>query len=163
MESPRNATPLLSSHPLDLELASDYARDDCLWRVDVPGTSRSPLLNGLGCRPHDAEGLTIMWVGFRVLQSVFIVPIAEELAFDGYVIHKLVAPDFATALPGDCLRDLCASCRPSSLACCMADGWPGTLAWIGYALALRQRGQFVDAVVAHITTNALTATYVLSQ
>jgi hypothetical protein len=63
-----------------------------------------------------------MWVGFRVLQSVFIVPIAEELAFDGYVIHKLVAPDFATALPGDCLRGLCASCRPSSLVCCMADG-----------------------------------------
>jgi membrane protease YdiL (CAAX protease family) len=39
----------------------------------------------------------------------------------------------------------------------------GTLAGIGYALTLRQRGQFVDAVVAHMTTNALIATYVLSQ
>jgi membrane protease YdiL (CAAX protease family) len=38
----------------------------------------------------------------------------------------------------------------------------GTLAGIGYALAFRQRGQLVDAVVAHMTTNALIATYVLS-
>jgi CAAX prenyl protease-like protein len=148
---------------LDLELASDYARDDCLWRVDVPGTSRSPPLNGLGCRPHDAEGLTLVWVGFRVLGSVLIVPVAEELAFRGYVIHKLVAPDFATVLPGDSLRGLCASCRLSSLACCTAEGWQGPSAGIGYALALRQRGQLVDAVVAHMTTNALIATYVLSQ
>jgi len=39
----------------------------------------------------------------------------------------------------------------------------GTLAGIGYALGLRQCGQLVDAVVAHMTTNALIATYVLSQ
>ena len=116
---------MLSSPPLDPELAIDYALDDCLWRVDVPGTSRSPPLNGLGCRPHDAEGLTIMWVGFRVLQSVFIVPIAEELAFHGYVIHKQVVPDFASVLPGDGLRGLCASCRPYSLPCCTAASWQG--------------------------------------
>jgi hypothetical protein len=39
----------------------------------------------------------------------------------------------------------------------------GTLAGIGYALALRQRGQLADAIVAHMTTNALIAAYVLSQ
>jgi membrane protease YdiL (CAAX protease family) len=39
----------------------------------------------------------------------------------------------------------------------------GTLAGIGYALALRQRGQLLDAVMAHMTTNALIATYLLSQ
>ena len=77
------------------------------------------------CAGEEAEELATVWVGFRVLQSVFIIPIAEELAFHGYVIHKLVAPDFATVLPGDSLRGLCASCRPSSLACCTADGWQG--------------------------------------
>ena len=34
---------------------------------------------------------------------------------------------------------------------------------VGYMMALRQRGQFVDAVVAHVTTNALIATSVLSK
>jgi hypothetical protein len=34
---------------------------------------------------------------------------------------------------------------------------------MGYALALQQRGHLADAVVAHMTTNALLAAYVLSQ
>ncbi len=39
----------------------------------------------------------------------------------------------------------------------------GTLADIGDTLALRQRGQLADAIVAPMTTNALIAAYVLSQ
>jgi hypothetical protein len=33
---------------------------------------------------------------------------------------------------------------------------------MGYVLALHQRGHLADAVVAHMTTNALLAAYVLS-
>ena len=39
----------------------------------------------------------------------------------------------------------------------------GTLAGMGYAFALYHRRQFSDAVVAHMTTNALIAIFVLTQ
>jgi exosortase E/protease (VPEID-CTERM system) len=107
------------------------------------------------------EGLTMIWIGFRVLGAVLIVPVAEELAFRGYVLRKLVASDFATVRPG---RFTLFACLLSSALFGMLHGrWlAGTLAGIGYALALRQRGQLADAVVAHMTTNALLAAYVLS-
>jgi CAAX prenyl protease-like protein len=38
---------------------------------------------------------------------------------------------------------------------------PGTLAGMAFALALRRRGQLLDAVVAHATANGLLAAYVL--
>jgi exosortase E/protease (VPEID-CTERM system) len=107
------------------------------------------------------SGLVIVWVGFRVLGSVLIVPVAEELAFRGYVLPKLVAYDFATVRPG---QFTLLACLISSVLFGLLHGrWlAGTLAGIGYALALRQRGQLADAVVAHMTTNALLAAYVLS-
>ena len=107
------------------------------------------------------SGLGIVWVGFRVLGSVLIVPVAEELAFRGYVLPKLVAYDFATVRPG---QFTLLACLISSVLFGLLHGrWlAGTLAGIGYALALRQRGQLADAVVAHMTTNALLAAYVLS-
>jgi CAAX prenyl protease-like protein len=108
------------------------------------------------------SGLLAVWVGFRVLGSVLIVPIAEELAFRGYVLQKLVAPDFATVRPGQLTWW---ACLTSSVLFGVLHGrWlAGTLAGMGYALALHQRGHLADAVVAHMTTNALIAAYVLSQ
>ncbi len=38
----------------------------------------------------------------------------------------------------------------------------GTLAGMAYALALYRRGKIVDAIVAHATTNALIAGFVLA-
>ena len=70
------------------------------------------------------SGLAVVWVGCRVLGSVLIVPLAEELAFRGYVLHKLIAHDFASVRPGQFTWGH-ASCRLSSLVYCMAGGWPG--------------------------------------
>jgi CAAX prenyl protease-like protein len=97
-----------------------------------------------------------------VLGSVLTVPIAEELAFRGYVLPKLVAHNFETVRPG---QFTWVACLVSSVLFGVLHGrWlAGTLAGIGYTLALRQRGQLADAVVAHMTTNALIAAYVLSQ
>jgi CAAX prenyl protease-like protein len=36
----------------------------------------------------------ILWLTFRTLGSVITVPIAEELAFRGYVLRKLINSDF---------------------------------------------------------------------
>jgi CAAX prenyl protease-like protein len=132
-----------------------------VWMCLAPVGHHSPtvLADGLATLPG---GLAVVWMGFRVIGSVLIVPIAEELAFRGYVIHKLVARDFATVRPGQFTPF---ACLISSVLFGLLHGrWlAGTLAGIGYALALRRRGQLADAVVAHMTTNALIAAYVLSQ
>ena len=122
------------------------------------GNSPAGLAEGFAQVP---TGLIVVWVGVRVLGSVLTVPIAEELAFRGYVLPKLVAYNFATVRPG---QYTWVACLVSSILFGVLHGrWlAGTLAGIGYALALRHRGQLADAVVAHMTTNALIATYVLS-
>jgi len=131
-----------------------------LWLLLEPaGHDRSTVVaEGLAQLP---AGLTVVWVGFRVLGSVLTVPIAEELAFRGYVLPTLVAPAFETVRPG---HYTWWACLGSSLLFGVLHGrWlAGTLAGIGYALALRHRGQLADAVVAHMTTNALIAAYVFS-
>ena len=106
-------------------------------------------------------GMAALWVGFRVLGSVLMVPLAEELAFRGYVMRKLVARDFENVPLGHFTW-------PAFLLSSVVFGvfhgrWvAGSLAGMGYALALTRRGQLADAVVAHMTTNALIAAYVLS-
>ena len=107
-------------------------------------------------------GLIAVWIGFRVLGSVLIIPVAEELAFRSYVLPKLVATDFPAVRPSQCTWW---ACLLSSVLFGVLHGrWlAGTLAGLGYALALRQRGHLAAAVVAHMTTNALIAAYVLSQ
>jgi exosortase E/protease (VPEID-CTERM system) len=131
-----------------------------IWMLLEPAghTRPSDLAAGLAQLP---SGLTAVWVGFRVLGSVVTVPLAEELAFRGYVLPKLVASKFETVRPGDYTWG---ACLGSAVLFGVLHGrWlAGTLAGLGYALALRQRGQLADAVVAHMTTNALLAAYVLA-
>lgn len=100
------------------------------------------------------------WLGFRVIGSVVTVPIAEELAFRGYLIRKLVASDFENVPPG---QFTWLSFLVSSLLFgVLHNSWvAGTLAGAGFALALYQRGRIVDAIVAHMTSNALVAVAVL--
>lgn len=107
-------------------------------------------------------GFGAVWLSLRVLGSVLTVPIAEELAFRGYLLHKLVAHDFETVRLGQCTWW---ACLVSSMVFGLLHGrWlAGTLAGIIYALALRRRGHLTDAIGAHMTTNALIALYVLWQ
>ena len=101
------------------------------------------------------------WLAFRVVGSVITVPIAEELAFRGYLIRRLVASDFTTVRPG---QFTWLSFVISSMLFGVLHGrWlAGTLAGMAYALALYRRGEIVDAIVAHATTNALIAGFVLA-
>ncbi len=45
-------------------------------------------------------GLAVAWLIARVLGSVIVVPLAEELAFRGYLLRRIVAADFWTVTPG---------------------------------------------------------------
>lgn len=97
-----------------------------------------------------------LWIAFRFLGSVVTVPLAEELAFRGYLLRKLVAADFEGVPP---TRFTWLSFLGSSvLFGLMHQGWlAGTLAGAGFAMAVYHRGRVTDAVIAHMTANALIA------
>jgi CAAX prenyl protease-like protein len=89
------------------------------------------------------------------------VPLAEELAFRGYLTRRLIAPDFECVPLG---RFTWASFLVSSALFGALHGrWlAGTLAGMLYALALYRRRNLADPVLAHALTNALLAVHVLA-
>ena len=106
------------------------------------------------------RGWVVLWLVFRVFGSVVTVPLAEELAFRGYVNRRLIAAEFER-VPYGKLSAL-SFLVSSVLFGVLHDRWfAGTIAGMLYALILARRGRFSDAVLAHATTNALLAIYVL--
>ncbi|WP_435005922.1 exosortase E/protease, VPEID-CTERM system [Tundrisphaera lichenicola] len=105
-------------------------------------------------------GLSAAWLSFRVIGSILTVPIAEELAFRGYLPRRLIAINFQDVPLG---RFSCTSFFISSTLFGALHGlWiPGTLVGMLYAAAIARRGSLMDAIVAHATTNALLTGYVL--
>ncbi len=101
-------------------------------------------------------GLMMPWLIFRLLGSVIVVPIVEELAFRGYLLRQLVAEDFKKV---PATQFTWFSFIVSSLGFGMLHGrWlAGILAGMAFALALYRRGRIGDAVLAHVVANALIA------
>lgn len=134
-----------------------------LWMALEPAASKSAtegaaLAEGLARLPR---WLGALWLVGRVVGSVVTVPIAEELAFRGYLSRRLIAADF-TAVPAG--RLTWTSFLVSSVLFGAFHGrfLAGVLAGMLYALAFRLRGRLGDAVLAHAVTNALIAAYVLA-
>jgi exosortase E/protease (VPEID-CTERM system) len=114
--------------------------------------------------PNSLEGMptgivAAVWLVFRVLGSVITVPIAEELAFRGYALRRLISSDFDKIS----LRFTWLSFLLSSFLFGALHGrWlAGTVAGMFYAWAMYRRGKVGDAIMAHATTNALIAADVL--
>jgi exosortase E/protease (VPEID-CTERM system) len=124
----------------------------------TPAATQSPILSGLESLP---QGWAITWLIFKVLGSVIMVPLAEELAFRGYLTRRLISSDFQSVPPG---RLTWISFVVSSLVFGVLHGrwFAGTLAGMAFALAYRRRGELCDAVLAHGVTNALIAVTVLA-
>jgi exosortase E/protease (VPEID-CTERM system) len=110
--------------------------------------------------PELPAAVAALWIAFRFIGSVFTVPIAEELAFRGYLLRKLVASDFEQVPPG---RFTWLSFVGSTvLFGLLHQSWlAGTIAGAGFAIAVYHRGRITDAIVAHMTANALIAASVL--
>jgi exosortase E/protease (VPEID-CTERM system) len=101
------------------------------------------------------------WIACRIAAAVVTVPIAEELAFRGYLARRFVRWDF-DSVPFTGLTAL--SIALSSVAFGLMHGgqWlVGIVAGLAYALALRWRGRMGDAVVAHAVSNLLLTAWVL--
>lgn len=101
------------------------------------------------------------WIVSRIAGSILIVPIAEELAYRGYLMRRLTAPDFES-LSFQSVR------WPALIVTAIVFGlahgalWlPGIAAGLAYGLILVRTGRIGEAVAAHATTNALVAASVL--
>jgi exosortase E/protease (VPEID-CTERM system) len=103
----------------------------------------------------------ISWLTVRTLGAVITVPIAEELAFRGFLIRRLISSDFEKL---DFRRFTWLSVVISSLVFGAMHGerWlVGSIAGLLYAWVYLRRGRIGDAVVAHATSNLLIAGSVL--
>jgi exosortase E/protease (VPEID-CTERM system) len=101
-------------------------------------------------------GWAAVWLAFRALGYVITVPVAEELAFRGYLTRRLISADFEAVALG---RFTWFSFVASSLVFGVLHGrWlAGMLAGMLYAAVLYRRGRLGDCVLAHAITNALLA------
>jgi exosortase E/protease (VPEID-CTERM system) len=128
------------------------------WWAKEP--SPSPLGAALAALAPSAR---LTWISFRVAAAVLTVPIAEELAFRGYLARRFINREFDQVS----FRRLTAlSMVVSSAVFGLLHGrhWmEGVLAGLAYAAVLKWRGRFGDAVVAHATSNLLLAAWVLSR
>jgi exosortase E/protease (VPEID-CTERM system) len=101
------------------------------------------------------------WIASRIAGSILIVPIAEELAYRGYLMRRLTQSDFE-AVPFHSLR--WPAVTGTAVIFGLAHGalWlPGIAAGLAYGLLLVRRGRIGEAAAAHATTNALIAASVL--
>jgi exosortase E/protease (VPEID-CTERM system) len=101
------------------------------------------------------------WMLFRIVGATVTVPVAEELAFRGYVLRKLIADDFSRV---DFDRFTWLSFVGSSILFGALHGeWiAGTLAGMAFALVLYRRGKLGDSIVAHAAANILLSAWVLA-
>jgi CAAX prenyl protease-like protein len=126
-----------------------------LW---MKAPSASPLGTALA-------GLSMMarltWIAFRVAAAALTVPIAEELAFRGYLARRLIHREF-DAVPFSNLTILSIAVSSVIFGLLHGQHWmTGMLAGFAYAAVLKWRGRIGDAVVAHATSNLLLAAWVL--
>ena len=102
-----------------------------------------------------------IWILCRVLAAVVTVPVAEELAYRGFLLRRLQRADFEAAPYGNLHW-------PALLASSVAFGvthgsmwFAGALAGLAYGTVAIRANRLGEAVAAHATTNALVAGQVL--
>jgi exosortase E/protease (VPEID-CTERM system) len=102
-----------------------------------------------------SDGLKTLWIIARAIGFVVITPIAEELAFRGYLMRRLISSDWEAVPPG---RFTWLSFLVSSVLFGLMHGewWlAGILAGMAYGLVVVRTGRVRDAIIAHAVTNGL--------
>ncbi len=106
-------------------------------------------------------GIRFAWIACRAAAAMVTVPIAEELAYRGFLMRRLVRPDFE-AVPWRQVG--WPALTGSAVAFGLVHGslWlPGILTGLAYGILMRRTGKIGECVLAHATTNALLAGCVL--
>lgn len=132
----------------------------CVW---IAVAQRVPL-----SATHEPDGLAALstiacdsWILCRILSACIVIPLVEELAYRGYLMRRLAGADFVSVGFRDVRR---MALVLSAVAFGAAHGslWmPGVVAGLIYGILTIRTGRIGEAVVAHATSNALLAAYVL--
>ena len=105
--------------------------------------------------------LAIAWLLVRGLGTIILVPVAEELAFRGYLYRRLIRRDFQHVAPT--AFSWAALIVSSVLFGVLHDRWlAGALAGVIFGLVMIRSGRVGDAIVAHGTANALIFAWALA-
>jgi exosortase E/protease (VPEID-CTERM system) len=110
-----------------------------------------------------SSGQRTAWIVVRTITAVVTVPVAEELAFRGYLARRLMSAD-VEAVPFRGLSVV--AVLGSSLAFGALPGrmWlAGMLTGVVFALVTKLRGRLGEAVAAHATANLMIAVWVLAR
>jgi CAAX prenyl protease-like protein len=103
-----------------------------------------------------------VWIACRIIAAVITVPLAEELAFRGFLMRRLMDADFES-VPFSSVRPFAIVISAIVFGVSHGAMWPAGIA-TGLALGvlLVRRGSIGDVVLAHGTANALVAVAVLA-
>lgn len=98
-----------------------------------------------------------LWVLGRILGSVFIIPIVEELAYRGYLLRRLVARDF-TVVRFEGVGPWPVIVSAAVFGAAHGTMWPpAVVAGLAYGVLVTRSGRIGEAICAHATTNGLIA------
>jgi exosortase E/protease (VPEID-CTERM system) len=102
------------------------------------------------------------WILSRILGSVLFVPIAEELAYRGYLMRRFINKDFES-VPYRSVHWPALTATAIVFGLAHGKMWPaGVIAGLAYGGIVIRRGSVGEAFAAHATTNALVACAVLA-
>ncbi|NQX88714.1 MAG: exosortase E/protease, VPEID-CTERM system [Halioglobus sp.] len=149
----------LSHYHLSFEAIAAGAMVFLIWIILVPS---SPELSSLYARTFAQwpAAVTSLWLFFRIVGSVITVPLAEELAFRGYLLTRLAGEE--PTMHSRIRFNLFAFLVSSLLFGLMHGDWlAGILAGMAYAWVRYRSGRLGDAIVAHMITNMMLSFYVL--
>ena len=129
------------------------------WIITDPGRGEASdlglWLNGL------APAVFIVWVTLRTIGTVILVPLAEEMAFRGYLHRKLIADRFDKVAEGTFTWK--AFIVSTVLFGAIHGRWlSGAIAGALFALALYRSGKLSGAIIAHMVANAVIAVWAIS-
>jgi exosortase E/protease (VPEID-CTERM system) len=111
---------------------------------------------------NSSGGGRLAWIALRSLGAILTVPIAEELAFRGYLMRRMTRQAFEVISFRTVRWPALAL---SALAFGLLHGvlwWPAVLAGLAYGWLLIGTDKIGEAVAAHSVTNAWLAAYVLT-
>ncbi len=101
------------------------------------------------------------WIGCRVAASVVTVPLAEELAYRGFLMRRLQARDF-DSLAYERVGWFAVAASSVLFGAAHGELWlPGSVAGFAYGWIVKRQGHLGEAVAAHMTTNLLVAAVAL--
>lgn len=128
-----------------------------LWVWMTPGAARAGLPEGFAAMPGL---LRVGWVVCRLAAAVGTVPVAEELAFRGYLLRRLESADFEK-VSWQSRRWMPFVVSSLAFGLMHESRWlGGVVAGAAYALVQIRRGRLGDAIAAHAVTNAALAALV---